>query len=206
MKVDPSLSAAQVTKLFRDFDDDDSGTLDYEEFVKVMNLPEAEVLHILQASSRNEEGLMMVEPSDEDYFGQSIRRSAPKKVKDYTLVESQAFSMKLYEARIASLQRFVAMTVMFHQMGSRVQRFWRHVSFGYLGYRMDRTHSIMRIATTASPVSGAEVRAQMHFIRLVTAFNNAVSVVGRAGKIFAAPVALSRSSSLRRSNSLNAVR
>eukprot|EP00985_Skeletonema_marinoi_P028846 scaffold26129_cov108-Skeletonema_marinoi.AAC.1 len=43
-------------------------------------------------------------------------------------------------------------------MGSRVQNFFPNISFGYLGYRMDRTHSIMRIATTASPVSGADVR------------------------------------------------
>jgi hypothetical protein len=203
MKVDQSLSEAQITKLFRDADDDNSGELDFDEFVKIMNLPEAEMLGILQASSRNEEGLMMVEPSDEDYFGQSIRRSAPKKVKAYTLVESQAFSMKMYEARIASLQRFVAMTVMFHQMGARVQNFWRRVSFGYLGYRMDRTHSIMRIATTASPVSGAEVRAQMHFIGLVTAFNNAVGVIGRAGKNFAAPATFKRKSSFRRNGSFS---
>jgi hypothetical protein len=32
------------------------------------------------------------------------------------------------------------------------------VSFGLLGYEMDRTQSIMRIATTASPVSGMDVR------------------------------------------------
>ena len=46
---------------------------------------------------------------------------------------------------------------MFHTLGQRVQKFWRFVSCGLLGYDMSRTHSIMRIATTASPVSGAEV-------------------------------------------------
>ena len=35
--------------------------------------------------------------------------------------------------------------------------FWLSWTFGYLKYDMARTHSIMRIATTASPVSGAEV-------------------------------------------------
>ena len=148
-----------------------------------MNLPEMDMLNILEADARNEEGLLMVEPSHEDYFGQSIRRSAPKKIKAYTLVESQEFSMSLYESRIASLQRFVSMTVMFHQMGDRAQKFWRNVSFGYLGYRMDRTHSIMRIATTASPVSGAEVRDRRHFIALVTAFNNALGVIDNSGHI-----------------------
>jgi len=182
-KVDESLTDAQIAKLFRDADVDNGGTLDYDEFCEVMNLPEMDMLNILEADARNEEGLLMVEPSHEDYFGQSIRRSAPKKIKAYTLVESQEFSMSLYESRIASLQRFVSMTVMFHQMGDRAQKFWRNVSFGYLGYRMDRTHSIMRIATTASPVSGAEVRDRRHFIALVTAFNNALGVIDNSGHI-----------------------
>jgi hypothetical protein len=182
-KVDESLTDAQIAKLFRDADVDNSGTLDYDEFCEVMNLPEMDMLNILEADARNEEGLLMVEPSHEDYFGQSIRRSAPKKIKAYTLVESQEFSMSLYESRIASLQRFVSMTVMFHQMGDRAQKFWRNVSFGYLGYRMDRTHSIMRIATTASPVSGAEVRDRRHFIALVTAFNNALGVIDNSSHL-----------------------
>jgi len=33
-----------------------------------------------------------------------------------------------------------------------------NVPLGFLGYRMNRTHSIMSIATTASPVSGADAR------------------------------------------------
>jgi len=109
--------------------------------------------------------------------------------------------MKLYEARIASLQRFVAMTVLFHQTGTRVQKFWRNVSFGYLGYRTDRTHSIMRIATTASPVSGAEVRDRRHFIALVTAFNYAVSTIRRVHFEFIEGVNLSRKRVMRRSAS-----
>ena len=40
------------------------------------------------------------------------------------------------------------------------QDWWPMVSFGYLKYDMSRTHSIMRIATTASPVSGAEVSSE----------------------------------------------
>ena len=75
------------------------------------------------------------------------------------------------------------MTVLFHQLGDRVAKFWPAVSFGYLGYRMDRTHSIMRIATTASPVSGAEVRDRRSFIALNTAFNNALAVIDNSGHI-----------------------
>lgn len=43
-------------------------------------------------------------------------------------------------------------------MAKAVADFWPRVSYGLLGYDMSRTHSIMRIATTASPVSGMEVR------------------------------------------------
>jgi len=205
-KVDASLTDSQIAKLFRDADTDRSGELDFDEFCAVMNLPEMDMLNILEADSRNEEGLLMVEPSREEYFGQAIRRSAPKKIKAFTLIESQEFSMKLYETRVASLQRFVAMTVMFHQMGHRARRFWRLVSFGYLGYRMDRTHSIMRIATTASPVSGAEVRDRRNFIALTTAFNNAVNAIGRAHREFSAGVKLERKRSLRRQGSLPSTR
>ena len=59
------------------------------------------------------------------------------------------------------MQRAVAMYVMFHEMGARCAAFWPSWSFGLLRYRIDRTHSIMRIATTASPVSGAEVCVHM---------------------------------------------
>jgi len=76
----------------------------------------------------------------------------------HELMDRQYFIQSLYETRIAALHRFVAFLVMFHAMAKRVRDFWPRVSFGLLGYDMSRTHSIMRIATTASPVSGMEVR------------------------------------------------
>ena len=85
--------------------------------------------------------------------------------------------MHLYESRIASLQRFVAMSVMFHELGKRVQDFWPAWTFGYLGYRIDRTHSIMRIATTASPVSGAEVRDRINYLTLRTELEKALAII-----------------------------
>lgn len=63
------------------------------------------------------------------------------------------------------------------KMGMRVQSFFPKISFGLLGYRMDRTHSIMRIATTASPVSGADVRERMVEIRLRSQVNKAVALI-----------------------------
>jgi hypothetical protein len=114
------------------------------------------------------------------YFGETARKKAPAGTTDYSLCEAQSLSMELYEGRIASMQRFVAMTVMFHEMGRRVERFFPHVSFGYLGYRMDRTHSIMRIATTASPVSGSDVRERMESIKLIDTISKAVNVISTA--------------------------
>ena len=74
------------------------------------------------------------------------------------LFEKQVFIQALFESRMASLQRYVAFLVMFHAMGKRVADFWPRISCGLLGYDMSHTHSIMRIATTASPVSGMDVR------------------------------------------------
>lgn len=94
---------------------------------------------------------------DEEYYGEHMEKEWTD-VPLARLCEEQVLIMRLYETRIASLQRCVAFFVLFHQMGKRVADFWSWVSFGYLGYEISRTHSIMRIATTASPVSGAEVR------------------------------------------------
>ena len=74
---------------------------------------------------------------------------------------SQELLQTLYESRMASLQRLVGFMVLFHKMGKMVQDFWPLISFGLLGYDMSRTQSIMRVASTAAPVSGSEVRFKM---------------------------------------------
>ncbi|EKX55458.1 hypothetical protein GUITHDRAFT_99235 [Guillardia theta CCMP2712] len=94
---------------------------------------------------------------EENYYGELLEKEM-EGTPLMELVNSQTVAMRLYESRIASMQRCVAFYVMFHALGKRVQDFWPSVSLGYLRYDMSRTHSIMRIATTASPVSGAEVR------------------------------------------------
>ena len=94
---------------------------------------------------RDTRGLLQLLPSDEQYFGELLVKCYLKGVGQITMSQSQHLAMELYESRIASMQRFVAMTVMFHQMGMRVQTFFEKISFGLLGYRMDRTHSIMRM-------------------------------------------------------------
>ena len=57
-------------------------------------------------------------PSEERYFGEELRKTAPKGVGAFMMSQSQHLAMELYESRVASMQRFVAMTVMFHQSKS----------------------------------------------------------------------------------------
>jgi hypothetical protein len=174
------MSANAARKLFEEADDDGSGFLDFDEFVTVSKMPKAKLASVLQTKNRTHKGLLQVMPSKDKFFGENLRKNAPASIGDFSLAMSQDFSMELYESRIASMQRFVAMTVMFHQMGSRVQGFFPRMSFGLLGYRMDRTHSIMRIATTASPVSGADVRERMEVLLLIKTVKQAVATISRA--------------------------
>ena len=57
------------------------------------------------------------------------------------------------------------------------------MSFGQLEYSMDRTHSIMRIATsilTASPVSGADVRDRKWTIFYMRKMYYSVDIISTA--------------------------
>lgn len=180
MGSDPSLTEGDCRKIFEEADVDHSGGCSFEEFLALAKTPEANLMNTLQKRDRNRAGLSVIQPSEENYFGEDFRKNAPSSVKTFQLAKSQHYAMELYEARIASLQRYVAFCVLFHQLGKRVQDFFPKISFGLLGYRMDRTHSIMRIATTASPVSGADVRERMEVMRIKHTINNAVATISRA--------------------------
>lgn len=134
-KVSPS----HLRQLFEEADIDDSGTLSFDEFLRVAQIPT--MFAELTVKNRDNRGLVQVQPSKEHYFGEELRKHALLGVNAMAMSKSQHFAMELYETRIASMQRFVAMCVMFHQMGYRVQTFFPKISFGYWGYRMDRTHS-----------------------------------------------------------------
>lgn len=183
-KLNPDVSMIQLTAMFEESDVDGNGTLDFDEFCVLAKMPQVDVLGKLSVVNRDDRGLVQVMPSTEKYFGEELRKTAPRGTGEFLMSQSQHLSMELYESRIASMQRFVAMTVMFHQMGHRVQSFFPKISFGYLGYRMDRTHSIMRIATTASPVSGADVRDRMVELHLRFKIDKAVSMVARRFKVW----------------------
>lgn len=187
-KADETISREHLKQLFEEADIDDNGELSFEEFVKVSQVPS--LLAELVVKNRDSRGLVQVQASKESYFGEELRKA--KSISKHSrlglnansmaMSQSQHLAMELYESRIASMQRFVAMTIMFHQMGMRVQRFFPRISCGLLGYRMDRTHSIMRIATTASPVSGADVREKMEESILVLKIERSAQLISRCWK------------------------
>lgn len=166
-------------------DEDGSGSLNYAEFHNLLmnNANLASSFVKVPPSHRDRRGLIQIEPSREKYFGEMLRRynvGKSGKTLNFTLARGQEQAMLLYESRIGSLQRFISMVVVFHQMGRRVERFFAKISFGLLAYRLDRTHSIMRIATTATPVSGSDVRQQMQQLRLLKRIKQSVRVISRA--------------------------
>ena len=83
-------------------------------------MPALQMLRALQTINRPR-SLLQVEASSELYFGEQLRGEAERSVGLLSIEQSQHFSMELYEGRIASMQRFVAMCVIFHEMGKRVE-------------------------------------------------------------------------------------
>eukprot|EP00523_Entomoneis_sp_CCMP467_P020382 CAMPEP_0168849630 /NCGR_PEP_ID=MMETSP0727-20121128/11463_1 /TAXON_ID=265536 /ORGANISM="Amphiprora sp., Strain CCMP467" /LENGTH=1558 /DNA_ID=CAMNT_0008903533 /DNA_START=441 /DNA_END=5117 /DNA_ORIENTATION=+ len=183
-RLQPGLSEEELRAMFHATDSDDSGTLDYNQFLKLLQSTNWGSGIKLPASHRDERGLIQVEPSRERYFGEQLRKhNAGKSVSkhvDYAVARSQTHAMVLYESRIASIQRFVSMIVIFHEMGKQVESFFDRISLGLLAYRMDRTHSIMRIATTASPVSGADVRQRMRHLHLLKKVQRSIHIISTA--------------------------
>ena len=103
-----------------------------------------------------------LQPISEPYLGAWMtRRAAYQQDDTEALLRRQELVQVLAESRFDALHRLVAFCVLFHAMGKEVQDWWAAVSLGLLGYDMSRTQSIMRVATTASPVSGMEVRERM---------------------------------------------
>lgn len=92
-------------------DHDNAGYIDYDKFLLIADMPALQRLRALQSINRPR-SLLQVEASSELYFGEQLRSEAERSVGLLNIEQSQHFSMELYEGRIASMQRFVAMTVM----------------------------------------------------------------------------------------------
>ena len=120
--IDAELSEEHLTHMFEEADINDKGELSFDDFLKIARMPS--LLADLGTKNRDSRGLVQVQASKVKYFGEEIRKHASPGVDSMAMSQSQNFSMELYESRVASLQRFVAMTVMFHQMGYRVQTFF----------------------------------------------------------------------------------
>lgn len=95
------------------------------------------------------------------------------------LLRRQQLVQLLTETRFDSMQRFISFCVLFHAMGKAVADFWPRVSCGILRYDMSRSQSIMRVATTASPVAGTEVRDRLVEIQLHMKQLQAASTIQR---------------------------
>ena len=95
------------------------------------------------------------------------------------LMRRQRLVQLLSETRFDALQRLVSFFVIFHRMGKTVADWWPRASLGLLRYDISRSQSIMRVATTASPVSGMEVRERMLAIQAETRRAQAASSVQR---------------------------
>ena len=105
---------------------------------------------------------MRISSISESFIGAWMQHS--RRHRDLTtaqMCDRQRDLQQLYETRFASLQRLIGFFVMFHEMGKTVQDFWPMVSCGLLGYDMSRSQSMLRVATTASPISGSEVRERI---------------------------------------------
>jgi len=122
-------------------------------------------LHQSRPDKERESLFDEIEPLAEGFLGEwMLRHGAYKSHTTGQLMREQRQLQILFESRYASLARLVGFMVIFHEMGRRVEAFWRLFSLGSLfslGYDMSRTHSILRVASTASPVSGAEVRGKI---------------------------------------------
>jgi hypothetical protein len=168
--LDSPLTEAEAKIMFHEADNCRSGAVDYDEFVDFLRKMGYDEQVRIPPSNRDSRGLIQIEASKERYFGETLRKhnAGKNKVKDmdFVLAQSQHLVHELYETRIASMQRFVAMCVFFHHISKRVERFFANISFGWWAYRIDRTHSIVRIATTASPISGSDVRQRIERLRL----------------------------------------
>ena len=191
-------------ELFSLADVKNTGLLDYRQFLELWKVLEVDqpLPSVVPTTHRNAAGAIEIASTRERYFGEKLRRynstkptsflsetssstnrddkdnpSPSMSTMDFWLAKKQHFAHELYETRIASLQRFVAMTVMFHQMGARVEAFFPTISCGLWGYRTDRTHSGLRIATTASPISGSDVQHRIRRLLLAKKVKSAVATI-----------------------------
>ena len=106
-----------------------------------------------------------LDPIDEPFLGAWMARGGLVDLSNTALLQRQHTVQTLSETRFDSMQRLLGFFVLFHAMGEAVANWWPTATCGLFGYDMSRTQSMMRVATTASPVSGMEVRERIEEVR-----------------------------------------
>jgi hypothetical protein len=136
--------------------------------------------------------LLKIEPIEQPFYGAwMVRGGRANNLAE--LMTKQQLLQQLNETRFDSMQRLVAFFVLFHKMAKDVQDFWPRVSFGIFGYDMSKTQSMLRIASTASPVSGHEVRDKMIAVGLETRRVRAASAVQRNWRVMRGAISAAHS-------------
>jgi len=101
--------------------------------------------------------LMDLAAQGEESFSKFANVIEEVDIASHALLAAEAPMKDVYEGRFASLERYIAFLVMFHAMALRVS----FTSWPLPPWDISRSQSILRVASTAAPVSGAEVAAQL---------------------------------------------
>jgi hypothetical protein len=107
------------------------------------------VLHVKRKSASNADG------SPVTAFAALYQEYKVEGTKE--VLDAEAPMKDLCEGRFLSLERYISFLVMFHAMALRVST----SSWPLPPWDISRSQSILRVASTAAPVSGAEVAARL---------------------------------------------
>ena len=107
------------------------------------------VLHVKQQSATLPDGSTMSE------FAALYREY--KTTGSKAVLDAEATMKDLFEGRLLSFERYISFLVLFHAMALRVST----SSWPLPPWDISRSQSILRVASTAAPVSGAEVAARL---------------------------------------------
>ena len=110
--------------------------------------------------------LLMDLAATEESLGKFANVLEEVDVASHAVLDAEVPMKDMYEGRFASLERYIAFLVMFHAMALRVA----NTSWPLPPWDISRSQSILRVASTAAPVSGAEVAEQLAGNAAPTAF------------------------------------
>jgi hypothetical protein len=110
--------------------------------------------------------LLMDLAATEESLGRFANVIQEVDVASHAVLDAEVPMKDFYEGRFASLERYISFLVMFHSMALRAAS----TSWPLPPWDISRSQSILRVASTAAPVSGAEVAEQLAGSAAPTAF------------------------------------